>query len=107
MLQIFWILLTFLVLFFFKESHIFIEEQNKPLEIVVIVKEELDDIDVDDTSNFEALLTLAFIEENVGILKKSLMAEILLETLTNSKSHTFDKRINVYSVKNAIGESIS
>ena len=81
MLQIFWILLTFLVLFFFKESHIFIEEQNKPLEIVVIVKEELDDIDVDDTSNFEALLTLAFIEEKCGNLKEVIDGRNLIRNI--------------------------
>ena len=52
--------------FIFKENHVLVEEDN-PSEKNVIVKEELDDTDVDDV---------------VGILKCSLVLESFLEILT-------------------------
>ena len=45
--------------------------------------------------------------KNVGILKYSLMVESLLEILTNRRSQAFYKLIDVQSVANVIGESIS
>ena len=44
---------------------------------------------------------------NVGILKQSLMMGSLLEILTKRRSQAFYKPIDVHSVRNAIGESIS
>ena len=77
--------------FIFKENHVLVEEDN-PSEKNVIVKEELDDIDVDDV---------------VEILKYSLMLKSFLEILTKRRSQTFYKRIDVHSVTNILGENIS
>ena len=72
----------------------------------MIVKEELDDIDIDDVGNLEDLLRI-FIHEECGNLKVSLMLESLLEILTKRKSQAFYKLIDVHSVIDVIGESIS
>ena len=77
--------------FIFKENHVLVEEDN-PSEKNVIVKEELDDIDVDDV---------------VGILKYSLILESFLEILTKRRSQTFYKLIDVHSVANVLGENVS
>ena len=77
--------------FIFKENHVLVEEDN-PSEKNVIVKEELDDTDVDDV---------------VGILKCSLVLESFLEILTKWRSQTFYKLIDVHSVTNVLGENIS
>ena len=45
--------------------------------------------------------------KNVGILKYSLTVEGLLETLTKLKSQALYKLVDVQSVTNFIGESIS
>ena len=45
--------------------------------------------------------------KNVGILKYSLTVESLLEILTNRRGQAFYKLIDVHSVTNVIGESIS
>ena len=45
--------------------------------------------------------------KNVGFLKYSLTVESLLEILTKRRSQAFDKFIDVHSVTNFIGESIS
>ena len=44
---------------------------------------------------------------NVRILKQSLIEESFLEILTKRRSQTFYKPVDVQSVTNAIGESIS
>ena len=77
--------------FIFKENHVLIEEDN-PSEKNVLVKEELDDIDVDDA---------------VGILKCSLILESFLEILTKRRSQTFYKLLDVHCVTNVVGENIS
>ena len=51
----------------------------------MIVKEELDGIDIHDTENLEDLLRIVFIHEDVGILKYSLTVESLLEILTKRR----------------------
>ena len=50
-------------------------------------------------------MTLETLGFTKGILKYSLMVEILL--LTKRRSQTFYKLIDVYSVTNVVGESIS
>ena len=73
----------------------------------MIVKEELDGIDIDDIGNLEDLLRIVFIHEECGNLKVSLTVENLLEILTKRRSQAFYKLIDVHSVVNVIGESIS
>ena len=63
----------------------------------MIVKEELDGIDVDDIGNLEDLLRIAFIHE------ECVTVESLLEILTNKRSQAFYKLIDVHSVTNVIG----
>ena len=58
----------------------------------MIIKEELDGIDIDDI---------------VGILKYSWMMESLLEVLTKRRSQAFQKHIGFHSVTNVLGVSIS
>ena len=63
--------------FIFKEHHVFNEEDNlshftqwrRQSFKVVIVKEELDDTDIDDITNLEDFPWLAFINEECGNLK--------------------------------------
>ena len=69
--------------FIFKENQVLVEE--------VIVKEELDGIDVD----------------IMGILKYLLMVESLLKILTKGRSQAFYKLVDVHSVTNILGKSIS
>ena len=45
--------------------------------------------------------------KNVEILKYSLKVESLPEILTNRRSQAFHKPIDIHSVTNVIGESIS
>ena len=45
--------------------------------------------------------------KNVGISKDSLMVKSLLEILTRRRSQTFCKLVDVFSVINVLGESIS
>ena len=52
----------------------------------MIVKEELDGIDIDDIGNLDDLLRIVFIDEDVGIVKYSLTVESLLEILTKRRS---------------------
>ena len=78
-----------------------------PSEKIVIVKEELDGIDIDDVGNLEDLLRIVFIHEECGNLKVSLTLESLLEILTKRRSQAFYKLIDVHSVIDVIGESIS
>ena len=47
----------------------------------MIVKEELDGIDIDDIGNLEDLLRIVFIHEESGILKYLLTVDSLLEIL--------------------------
>ena len=75
---------------------------NSTTLVIVIVKEKLDGIDIDDIGNFEDLLRIVFIHEERGNLKVSLTLETLLETLTN-RSQAFYRLIYVQSVKNVIG----
>ena len=69
----------------------------------MIVKEELDGIDIE---NLEDLLRTVFMK-NVGTLKYSLTVESLLEILTKRRSQPFYKLIDVHSMVNVLGESIS
>ena len=66
----------------------------------MVVKEELDGIDIDDIGNLEDLLRIVFIHEECGNLKVSLTVESLLEILTKRRNQTFYKPIDVYSVIN-------
>ena len=63
----------------------------------MIVKEELDGIDIDDIGNLEDLLRIAFIHE------ECLTVVSLLEILTNRRSQAFYELIDVHSVTNFIG----
>ena len=71
----------------------------------MIVKEELDGIDIDDIGNLDDLLRIVFIRKECG--KYSLTVESLPEILTNRRSQAFYKLIHVYSMTNVIGQSIS
>ena len=62
----------------------------------MIVKEELDGIDIDDIGNLEDLLTIVFIHEECENLKNLLMVESLLEILINRRSQAFYKLIDVF-----------
>ena len=72
----------------------------------MVVKEELDGIDRDDIGNLEGLLRIVLIHEECGNLKVSLTVESLMEVLTR-RCEAFYKLIDVHSVINVIGESIS
>ena len=80
--------------------------KHNPSEKTVIVKEELDGIDRDDIGNLEGLLRIVFIHEECGNLKVSLTAKSLMEILTR-RCQAFYKLIDVHSVINVVGESIS
>ena len=71
--------------FIFKENLVLIEKDN-PSEKIVAVEKELDGIDGDDLEN---------------------LVENLLEMLPKRRSQKFYKPVDVHSVTNAIGESIS
>ena len=72
----------------------------------MIVKENLDGIDIDNIRNLEDLLRLVCSSMKiVVILKYSLTVETLLKILTNRRSQAFYKLIDVLT--NVIGESIS
>ena len=75
----------------------------------MIVKKELDGIDVDDIGNLEDLLRIVFVHEECWNLelKYSVTVESLLEILTKRRSLVFYKLIDVHSVINVIEESIS
>ena len=81
--------------------------KHNPSEKIVIVKEELDGIDIDDIGNLEDLLRIVFIHEESGILKYLLTVDSLLEILRKRWSLAFNKLIDVHSVINVIEESIS
>ena len=55
--------------FIFKENHVFIEEEDNPPDKVVMVKEELDGIDIDGIGDLVGLTRLMFIDEENGNLK--------------------------------------
>ena len=57
--------------------------KHNPSEKTLIVKEELDGIDIDDIGNLVDLLGMVFMK-NVEILKYLLTVESLLEILTKS-----------------------
>ena len=71
----------------------------------MIVKEELDGIDIDDIGNLDDLLRIVFIHKECG--KYSLTVESLPEILTNRRSQAFYKLTDFYSMTNVIGQSIS
>ena len=73
----------------------------------MIVKEELDGIDIDDIGNLEDLLRIVSSIKNVGVLKYSLTVESLQEILTKRRSQAFYKLIDVHSVTNVLGDRIS
>ena len=54
--------------FIFKENHVLVEEGN-PSEKNVIVKKELDGIDINDIGNLEDLLRIVFIHQECRNLK--------------------------------------
>ena len=100
-------ILIFLVFWFiFKDNHVLVEKHNLS-EKIVIVKEELDGIGIDDIANLEHLLRIVFTHEECGDLKVSLTVESLLEILTKRRSQVFYNLIDVHSVTNVIEESIS
>ena len=66
-----------------------------------IVEEKLDGFDVDDTGNLDDLLRVVFIDEKCGNLK------VVIESLLEIKSDLLHAYIDVHSVTNAVGESIS
>ena len=76
---------------FSKKNHLFIEEEDNPLEKVVIVEEELDGI-----GNLEDLPRLAFIDKEYGNLKVFVDGGDLTRNI-NQRSHTFYKLVDVYS----------
>ena len=49
----------------FKDNHVLVEQHN-PSEKIVIVKEELHGIDIDETGNLEDLLRMVFTHEEYG-----------------------------------------
>ena len=53
----------------FKENHVFIEEEDKPSEKVIMIEEELDVIDIDGIGNLVDLPMLMFIDEECENLK--------------------------------------
>ena len=55
--------------FIFKENHVFIEEDDNPLDKVVTVEEELDGIDIYGIGNLVDLHRLMFIDEEYGNVK--------------------------------------
>ena len=73
----------------------------------MIVKEELDSTDKDDIGNLQDLLRIVFIHEECENLKVFADGGELTGILTNSRSQAFYKLIDVQSVTNVIGESIS
>ena len=80
----------------FLKNHVFIEEEDNPIEKVVIVEEEQDGI-----GNLEDLPRLFSSIKNIGILKYLLMVETSLKILTK-RSHTFYKLVDVHSVTDLI-----
>ena len=88
--------------FIFKENHVFIEEDDNPLDKVVTVEEELDGIDIDGIGNLVDLHRLMFIDEEYGNVKIVLDGRQL--TITERGNQKFYKPIDVHSVTNAIDE---
>ena len=77
---------------------------------IVIVKEELDGIDIDDIVNLEDLLRIVFIHEeceNLVFVDGGDIKKKILEILTNRRSQAFYKLIDVHSMTYVIGENIS
>ena len=58
------------LIFTFKENHVFIEEEDIPSDKVVMAKEKLDDIDLDDIGNLVDLPRAMFIDKDCGNLVK-------------------------------------
>ena len=87
--------------FTFKENHVFIEEEDNPSDKVVMVKEELDVIDIDGIRNLD-LPRLLFNDEKCGNVK--VVAESFLKIITELRLQKFYKPIDVNSVTNAIDE---
>ena len=82
--------------------------KHNPSEKIVIVKEELDGIDIDDIGNLEDLLRIVFIHQECGNLKVCVDNRELLEILTKRRSQAVCKLVDVlHSVTNFNGESIS
>ena len=73
----------------------------------MIVKEELDGIDIDDIGNLENLLRIVFIHEECGNLKVLVDGRELTGNINKKRSLAFYKLIDVHSVINVIEESIS
>ena len=88
----------------FKVNHYIIGEEEF-FRINVFWLKELDHIDIDGMRNLEDLARLMM--KNVGILMKSLMVESLLEISIKRRSQRFYEPIDVHSIKNVIGKSIS
>ena len=94
--------------FFYFSSFIFKEfEKHNPLEAIVIVKEELGSIDVDDIGNLEDLLRIVFINEEWGNLKVFVDGGELTRYINKERSQALYKLTDVCFVTNVIGESIS
>ena len=72
----------------------------------MIVKEEINDIDIDDIGNLEDLLRILFIHEECGNLKVSVDGGELNRIINERKSQAFCKLIDVHSVTNILCESM-
>ena len=92
--------------FIFKENHVLVEEGNLS-EKNVIVKKELDGIDINDIGNLEDLLIKVFIHEECGNLKVFVDGRELNRIINEKKSQVLYKLTDVHSVTNASCESIS
>ena len=68
--------------------------KHNPSKKIVIVKEQLDGIDIDDIGNLEDLLRIVFIHE-CGNLKVFVDGGELPEILTKRRSQTFYKLISI------------
>ena len=73
----------------------------------MIVKEELDGIEIDDIGNLEELLRILFIHEKCGNLKVFIDGGELNRIINEKKKSGVYKLIDVHSVTNVLCESIS
>ena len=79
--------------FTFKENQVFIEEEDNSCDKVVVVKEKLDGIDIDDIRNLVDLPRLLFNDEKCGNLK--VVVESFLEILTERRVQKFYKMLTL------------
>ena len=93
--------------FIFKKSQDFIEK-DKLSENNVIIEEELDDIDIDDIGNLEDSPRLVFIDEKSGnLIVVNDGGKLTRNINQKKKSDILQQPIDVHSLRNVVGESIS